>query len=93
MFGIKPEYFIFSKKEKKGIGVLGILLTISLIWTWCLSPSKNSQVLPSTFQKYGHEKKERSKLPTSFFIFDPNTMDSQTALLLGMTPKQIKTSV
>lgn len=91
MFGIKPEYFIFSKKEKKGIGVLGILLTISLIWTWCLSPSKNSQVLPSTFQKYGHEKKERFKLPTSFFIFDPNTMDSQAALLLGMTPKQIKT--
>lgn len=73
MFGIKPEYFIFSKKEKKGIGVLGILLTISLIWTWCLSPSKNSQVLPSTFQKYGHEKKSDLNylLPFLFLILIP----------------------
>jgi len=100
MLGIKGDYFIFSKKEKRGVWVLGILLTLSFVWSGLLSYRNNaspnqqrqwSQRQYESFNNRSYDSKETNTLPTSFFVFDPNTIDSQQALLLGMSSRQAKT--
>jgi competence protein ComEA len=100
MLGIKGDYFIFSKKEKRGVWVLGILLTISFVWSGLLSYRNNAipnqqrqwnQRQYESFNNHSYDSKETNTLPTSFFVFDPNTIDSQQALLLGMSSRQAKT--
>lgn len=100
MLGMKGDYFIFSKKEKRGLWVLGILLTISFTWSGLLSyrnhPIANqqkqwSQRQNETFSKQIAKSIALHSLPTSFFIFDPNSIDSQQALKLGMSSRQAKT--
>lgn len=74
-------YFIFSEKERKGIIVLGVILTLSIVFTLLL-PHKNGIVgkaLPLAS-------------PTlHLFTFDPNTIDSANAIHLGIPIKQVNT--
>jgi competence protein ComEA len=74
-------YFIFSEKERKGIIVLGVILTLSIVFT-LLVPHKNGIVgkaLPLAS-------------PTlHLFTFDPNTIDSANAIHLGIPIKQVNT--
>ena len=74
-------YFIFSEKERKGIIVLGVILTLSIIFT-LLVPHKNDSVgraSPLTIPKL------------HLFTFDPNTIDSANAIQLGIPIKQVNT--
>ena len=100
MLGIKGDYFIFSKKEKRGVWVLGILLTISFMWSGLLSYRNNtipnqkkqwSRRQYESLSNHSYDSKETNSLPATFFVFDPNTIDSQQALLLGMSSRQAKT--
>jgi DNA uptake protein ComE-like DNA-binding protein len=69
-------FFIFSKKEVKGIIALGIILFGSVSIKF-LFPSSS---LPSN--------KTNSVVP-HFFNFDPNTVDSLQAIELGIPIKQV----
>ena len=100
MLGIKGDYFIFSKKEKRGVWVLGILLTISFMWSGLLSyrnntiPNQKKQWSRRQYESlinHSYDSKETNSLPATFFVFDPNMIDSQQALLLGMSSRQAKT--
>lgn len=74
-------YFIFSEKERKGIIVLGVILTLSVVFTWVLPRKENSMEKASTVSTKG----------LHLFKFDPNTIDSADALILGIPLKQVKT--
>jgi len=71
-------YFIFSKKEQRGIMVLGTLLLGSLAIGYFF-PAKETIdkkiIVPSA----------------KLFYFDPNTIDSMGALRLGIPNKQVTT--
>jgi hypothetical protein len=74
-------YFIFSEKEKRGILVLGCILTASILLSLLMSPQKQSLT-----------KNAKVNLPLiHLFKFDPNTIDSLAALSLGIPPKQVIT--
>jgi competence protein ComEA len=74
-------YFIFSGKERKGIIVLGVILTLSMVITF-LVPNKNGLV----------GKTSPLTIPTlHLFKFDPNTIDSANAIQLGIPIKQVNT--
>jgi DNA uptake protein ComE-like DNA-binding protein len=73
------DYFIFSVKEQKGIIVLGFILLLSILVSLLL-PKPLIKVVPSKTNKH-----------IVLFKFDPNTIDSTEALLLGIPPKQIST--
>ena len=76
-------YFIFSEKERKGIIVLGVILTLSIVFT-LLVPHKNDSVgraSPLMIPKL------------HLFTFDPNTIDSANAILLGIPVKQVNTLI
>lgn len=73
------DYFIFSVKEQKGILVLGVVLLLSILVSLLL-PRPMSKKVPSTSNKH-----------FVLFHFNPNTIDSSHALLLGIPPKQIST--
>ncbi|MCX6332289.1 MAG: helix-hairpin-helix domain-containing protein [Bacteroidetes bacterium] len=76
-------YFIFSEKEKRGILVLGCILTASILLSLLMSPQKQSV-----------SKNVKVNLtPIHLFKFDPNTIDSLAALSLGIPPKQVKTLI
>ena len=74
-------YFIFSEKERKGIIVLGIILTLSIVITFLVPHNNDSvgRVSPLTIPKL------------HLFTFDPNTIDSANAIHLGIPLKQVKT--
>ena len=71
-------YFIFSKKEQRGVMVLGCLLLGSLAIGYFF-PAKErvdkKTIVPSV----------------KLFNFDPNTIDSMEALRLGIPQKQVNT--
>lgn len=71
-------YFIFSKKEQRGVIVLGFLLLGSLAIGY-LFPAK--------------ERVDKKTIVASvkLFYFDPNTIDSMEALRLGIPAKQVNT--
>jgi DNA uptake protein ComE-like DNA-binding protein len=76
-------YFTFSEKERKGIIVLGIILTLSIVFT-LLVPHNNDSVgraSPLTIPKL------------HLFTFDPNTIDSANAIHLGIPIKQVNTLI
>ena len=74
-------YFIFSEKERKGIIVLGIILTLSIVLA-LLVPHKKDIV----------GKASPLTIPTlHLFTFDPNTIDSANAIHLGIPLKQVNT--
>jgi DNA uptake protein ComE-like DNA-binding protein len=72
------SYFIFSKKEQRGIMVLGIILLGTMLMG-ILFPRKEIAI-NSTAQQRG-----------PLFYFDPNTIDSITAILLGIPSRQVIT--
>jgi DNA uptake protein ComE-like DNA-binding protein len=71
-------YFIFSKKEQRGIMVLGIILLGTMLMG-ILFPRKETSI-NITAQQRG-----------PLFYFDPNTMDSITAIRLGIPSRQVIT--
>jgi len=73
------SYFLFSIKEQKGIIVLGLVLLLSIII---------SVLLPKPILKV-----KQNKAPKQYvlFNFDPNSIDSVHALLLGIPARQIST--
>ena len=73
------DYFIFSVKEQKGMLVLGVVLLLSILVSLLL-PRPMSKKVPSKTNEH-----------FVLFHFDPNTIDSSQALLLGIPPKQIST--
>ena len=76
-------YFIFSEKERKGIIVLGVILTLSIVFT-LLVPHKNDSM----------GRASPLTIPTlHLFTFDPNTIDSANAILLGIPVKQVNTLI
>ena len=72
------KYFYFSTKELKGIIVLGFILLGSVLV---------SQLFPSKHQQ--SELSQGIKKPV-LFTFDPNIIDSQGAILLGIPEKQVR---
>ncbi len=72
------KYFYFSTKELKGIIVLGFILLGSVLV---------SQLFPSKHQQ--SELRQGIKKPV-LFTFDPNIIDSQGAILLGIPEKQVR---
>jgi DNA uptake protein ComE-like DNA-binding protein len=72
------KYFYFSTKELKGLLVLGFILLGSVLVSQ-LFPSKNQ--FNSTNQ---------AKIKPKLFKFDPNKIDSQGAILLGIPEKQVR---
>jgi DNA uptake protein ComE-like DNA-binding protein len=72
------SYFIFSKKEQRGIMVLGIILLGTML-LGILFPRKETSI-NITAQQRG-----------PLFYFDPNTMDSITAIRLGIPSRQVIT--
>ena len=73
------SYFLFSIKEQKGIIVLGLILLLSIVISW---------LLPKSILK---EKQNKDQKEYVLFNFDPNSLDSAHALLLGIPPRQIST--
>lgn len=72
-------YFYFTKKELKGIMVLGCILLGSVLVSLIFSTNSNDQKL-------------NAKLGTiHLFDFDPNTIDSVNAIKLGIPEKQVRT--
>lgn len=71
-------YFIFSKKEQRGVMVLGCLLLGSLAIGYFFPAKKkvDNYTIP---------------INAKLFYFDPNTIDSMEALRLGIPPKQVAT--
>lgn len=72
------QYFYFSKKELKGIIVLGIILFGSVLI---------GQIF---ITKKPEDKADKVIVKTKLFYFDPNKIDSQTAILLGLPEKQVR---
>ena len=71
------SYFLFSKKEVKGILVLGCILFSSVL----IRPFFPT-VLP--------DNKMRSNVQYPLFYFDPNQVDSISAIALGIPERQVK---
>lgn len=80
MPGAWKYYFIFSKKEQKGIIVLGSILLFSLLLHGLLPAGKKRPLSPIT-----------KELKKSLFYFDPNKIDSAEGIALGLSPRQVKT--
>jgi len=72
------SYFIFSKKEQRGVMVLGCLLLASLVIGYFF-PAKKGDDNKTILTSY------------KLFYFDPNTIDSMAALRLGIPQKQVST--
>lgn len=75
------DYFIFTAKEKKGVIVLGTILTISILYSYFRPPTMGTSALAATTKEMHFVN----------FEFDPNTIDSSKAILLGIPARQIKT--
>ena len=70
------SYFIFSKKEQRGIMVLGLIL-LSTMLMGIFFPRKQTAI--------------RFNQSIPLFYFDPNTIDSITALRIGIPSRQVTT--
>lgn len=72
------KYFYFSNKELKGIVVLGFILLGSVLVSQLLSKKPSVSVLGKANSQY------------QLFNFDPNKVDSQSAILLGIPERQVR---
>jgi DNA uptake protein ComE-like DNA-binding protein len=73
------DYFSFSKKEVKGIIVLGFILFGSILLSRLFSSKSMSTLIAKQDRKI------------RLIVFDPNTVDSIQALDLGIPEKQVRT--
>lgn len=71
------KYFYFSNKELKGIVVLGFVLLGSVLVSQLLSIKPGVSDLEKVNGQY------------KLFNFDPNNIDSQSAILLGIPVRQV----
>ena len=71
------SYFLFSKKELKGILVLGFILFSSVLIRFFFPAALGDSELSS---KVNHR----------LFYFDPNSIDSMGAITLGIPERQVK---
>jgi DNA uptake protein ComE-like DNA-binding protein len=71
------KYFYFSNKELKGIVVLGFILLGSVLVSQLLSTKPRVSAL------------EKLNSQFKLFNFDPNLIDSQSAILLGIPARQV----
>lgn len=76
-------YFSFSRKELKGIVVIGCIILMSLILKFIFPKEQGNR-----FSKESNSSISKS---TNLFPFDPNNVDSAQALQLGFTSKQFTT--
>jgi competence protein ComEA len=76
------SYFLFSKKELKGIIVLGIILFTSILISHYFPAKSANTSLAST-----------NTTINRLFNFDPNTIDSLHALELGIPERQVKSLI
>jgi DNA uptake protein ComE-like DNA-binding protein len=76
------SYFLFSKKELKGIIVLGIILFASILIGQYFPAKSTSTTLGSN-----------NTTINRLFNFDPNTIDSLHALELGIPERQVKSLI
>lgn len=74
-------YFIFSKKEQRGIVVLGCILFLSVLF---------HLIFPGKI-KTNMTRESGSNVKRHLFPFDPNTLDSENAISLGFSAKQFST--
>jgi len=72
------KYFYFSNKELKGLIVLGFILLGSVLVSKLFTSKQQQNGLSQGISK-----------PT-LFTFDPNKVDSQSAILLGIPEKQVR---
>jgi len=72
------KYFYFSNKELKGLIVLGFILLGSVLVSKLFTSKQQQNGLSQGISK-----------PT-LFTFDPNKIDSQSAILLGIPEKQVR---
>jgi DNA uptake protein ComE-like DNA-binding protein len=93
------SYFIFSKKEQRGIMVLGLIL-LSTMLMGILFPRKETEITNKSKKNYYEKSNARetntretnTSLPIGpLFYFDPNTIDSQSAIQLGIPNRQVVT--
>lgn len=73
------SYFIFSKKELKGIVVLGFILAGSVFLSLFFTHPKSTDLSVNTRKTF------------HLVNFDPNTIDSIHAIALGIPEKQVRT--
>jgi DNA uptake protein ComE-like DNA-binding protein len=73
-------YFYFSKKELKGIIVLGIILTGSVLLSMIFSTPSSTHKISSL----------KASKPIHLINFDPNQIDSEQAINLGIPNKQVR---
>ncbi len=97
------EYFAFSKRERRGLLVLLLLLLCIYIGKWTMSLwMKKPEVDFSVFSLALQSEEETSVLTTKktgespivaakLFLFDPNTFSLNEAMQLGFTQKQFGT--
>ena len=98
------SYFIFSKKEQRGILVLGLILFGTMLMG-ILFPRKETEITNKS-KKHYYEKSNAGETNTRetniggtntslpigpLFYFDPNTIDSQSAIQLGIPSRQVIT--
>lgn len=68
-------FFIFSKKERKGIAIIGGILLLNVLLKFWFPMEPKLAVNKSTIKKV-------------LIDFDPNTLDSAMAYQIGFSPKQ-----
>ena len=73
------NYFLFSAKEQKGVMVLGVLLLLSI---------SISLLIPKPLLI---KKQNKFQKDIVLFYFDPNSLDSAHAVMLGIPSRQINT--
>ena len=86
------NYFEFNKKERNGILLLSFILMITIVYYNSMylfqentktDFSEFESLIPIVEEGLDENKKD------SLFVFNPNTLNDQGWILLGLTPKQL----
>ena len=86
------NYFEFNKKERNGILLLSFILMITIVYYNSMHLfqehtktdfSEFESLIPIVEEGLDENKKD------SLFVFNPNTLNDQGWILLGLTPKQL----
>lgn len=92
------NYPKFSRLERQGLlvlmGIILILLTMRMSLHYFVQPSgpllADSQMLAAIQSIDTSRYKAGTSLPVSLFAFDPNTLDSEGFIRLGLAPRTVK---
>ena len=87
------DYFQFNKKERNGILLLSfILLVVILMYNNSNLFKNNSKTDFSNFEMLIPQKEIVVKTKDSLFNFNPNTLEDDGRLMLGLSESKLKTS-